>query len=82
VLIARASGIVFYGGMDRREFLRNAAFGACAAGSPGWVAGKSAARTATRQIDLAIDGNQRLGPIPVDFMGLGLRYRPLRRPGS
>jgi Glycosyl hydrolase family 79 C-terminal beta domain len=67
--------------MDRREFLRIAAFGACAAGSPGWLAGESAARTATRQIDLAIDGNQRLGPIPVDFMGLGYEISSIATPG-
>jgi hypothetical protein len=67
--------------MDRREFLRNAAFGACAAGSPGWLAGESAARTATRPVDLAIDGNQRLGPIPVDFMGLGYEISSIATPG-
>ncbi len=67
--------------MDRREFLRNAAFGACAAGSPVWLAGESAARRATRQIDLAIDGNQRLGPIPADFMGLGYEISSVATPG-
>ncbi len=79
--MARGWGIVSYGGMDRREFLRNAAFGACAAGSPAWLAGESAARTATRRIDLAIDGNQRLGSIPVDFMGLGYEISSVATPG-
>jgi glycosyl hydrolase family 79 len=79
--MAQACGIVSYDGMDRREFLRNAALGACAAGSTAWFAGESAGETAARQIDLAIDGNQRLGPIPVDFMGLGYEISSIATPG-
>ena len=69
--MAWAYGIVSHGGMDRRDFLRNAALSACAAGSPTWLAGASAQQRPTRQIDLNIDSGQRLGPIPADFMGLG-----------
>jgi hypothetical protein len=81
--MAQACGIVSYGGMDRRKFLRNAAFGACAAGSPTWLAGESAAWTATRQIkiNLTIDSDQRLGPIPADFMGLGYEISSVATPG-
>ena len=79
--MAQPRGMVSYGAMDRREFLRNAAFGACAAGSPAWLAAESAAQKPTQQIDLTIDSFQRLGPIPVDFMGLGYEISSIATPG-
>jgi len=79
--MAQARGIVSYGGMDRREFLRNAVFGACTAGSPAWLEAKSATQKSTRRIDFTIDRNQRLGPIPVDFMGLGYEISSIATPG-
>ena len=79
--MAHPRGFVSYGEMDRREFLRNAAFGACATGSPAWFAGEPAAQKPTRQIDLTIDRYQRLGPLPVDFMGLGYEISSIATPG-
>jgi hypothetical protein len=67
--------------MDRRDFLRNAALGACAVAFPAWLAGESAHRKPARQIDLTIDNNQRLGTIPADFMGLGYEISSVATPG-
>lgn len=75
--MASAGVMVCDGRMRRREFLRSAAFCACAAGARGW----SEAAQPRQTIDVRILRDQRLGPIPADFMGLGYEISSVATPG-
>ncbi len=65
--MASAGAIVCDGRMRRREFLRSAAFCACAAGMRGW----SEAVQSRQTIDVRILRDQCLGTMPAEFIGLG-----------
>ena len=73
--------MVSYGWMDRREFLRIAALGAYAAGSPAWLAGEPSGLISTQKIDITVHPDQRLGAVPADFMGLGYEISSIATPG-